>query len=73
MATGEWGTLIPLADRSYQAVRGLSMERVLGTMPDYKLKPVLTEMKKSARNNKLLQELHFPAKLGGEVEILLGI
>ena len=25
MASGEWGTLIPLADDSFQAVRGLSM------------------------------------------------
>ena len=49
------------------------MERVVGTMPYYKLKPVLAEMKRSVRNNKLLQELCIPAKLGGELEILLSI
>ena len=73
MATGEWGALIPLADNSYQAMRGLSMERVIGTMPDYKLRLVLAEMKKRARNNNVLQGLHIPTKLGGEVEIPLGI
>ena len=49
------------------------MERVVGTMPDYKLRPVLADMKKIVRNNNVLQGLHIPTKLGGEVEILLGI
>ena len=49
------------------------MERVVRAMPDYKLRPVLAEMKKRERNNKVLQELCIPAKLGGEVEIVLSI
>ena len=71
MASGEWGTLIPLADNSLQAVRGLSMEKIVGTMPDYKLRPVLAEMKKGAVNNEVLQGLRIPAKLGREVKVLL--
>ena len=35
-ASGEWGALIPLADDSFQAVRGLSMKKIVGRMPDYK-------------------------------------
>ena len=45
-------------------MRGLSMEKVVGTMPDYKLRLVLAEMKKGARNNEALQGLCIPAKLG---------
>ena len=48
MASGEWGTLIPLADNSFQAVRALSMEKVVRRMPDYKLRLVLAEIKKGA-------------------------
>ena len=73
MASGEWGALIPLADNSFQAVRELSMEKVVGQMPDYKLRPVLAEMKKGAVDNKLLQSMKIPAKLGGEIEVLLSI
>ena len=49
------------------------MEKVVGTMPDYKLRLVLAEMKKGAMNNEVLQGLHIPTKLGMEVEVLLSI
>ena len=49
------------------------MKLIVGRIPDYKLRPVLAEVKKRAANNKLLQTMKVPAKLGGEVEILLSI
>ena len=64
LASGEWGALIPLADNSFQAVRGLSMEKVVRPIPNYKLRPVLAKMKKGAVNNKVLQGLKIPARLG---------
>ena len=39
------------------------------TMLDYKLSPVLAEMKKGARNNEVLQGLCIAAKLGRDVEV----
>ena len=73
MASGEWGTLNPLADGSFQTVRGLSMKKIVGKKPDYKLRPMLADVKKRATSNELLQTMKIPTKLGGEVEILFGI
>ena len=49
------------------------MEKIVRWMPDYKLRPVLAEMKKGAVDNKLLQSMKIPAKLGQEVEVVLSI
>ena len=40
-ASGEYGALIPLADGTFQAVRGLCMDTVVGKLPLYRLKPLL--------------------------------
>ena len=39
-ASGEYASLLPLADGSFQCVRGLMLKQVTGTMPELNLDPV---------------------------------
>ena len=71
-ATGEWAAAIPLADGSYQAVRGLTMKHVVGQMPRYDLTKTLSRVKNDYRENSRLQELVIPSVLGGEIDMILG-
>ena len=72
-ASGEYGALIPLADGSYQAVRGLCMDTVVGKLPCYRLKPLLSQIKEENPDNQHLKRLNIPKVLGGDVDLLLGI
>ena len=72
-ASGEYGALIPLADGTFQAVRGLCMDTVVGKLPYYKLKPLLSQIKEENPNNQHLRRLNIPKVLGGDVDLLLGI
>ena len=49
------------------------MKNVVRRMLTYKLRPVLAKIKREVVNNELLKAMKVPAKLGGEVEILLSI
>ena len=71
-STGEWAAAIPLADGSYQAVRGLTMKNVVGQMPRYSLKRTLNQVKAEYRENSQLQKLVIPPVLGGNVDMILG-
>ena len=71
-STGEWAAAIPLADGSYQAVRGLTMKNVVGQMPRYNLTKVLNNIKNQYKGNKRLQELVVPSILGGDIDMILG-
>ena len=72
-ASGEYGALIPLADGSFQAVRGLCMDTVVGKLPYYRLKPLLSQIKEENPDNQRLKQLNVPKVLGGHVDLLLGI
>ena len=71
-ATGEWAAALPLADGTYQAVRGLTMKNVVGQMQRYNLERVLSSVKAEYKQNKRLQGLKIPPVLGGEVDMILG-
>ena len=72
-ASGEYGALIQLADGSFQAVRGLCMDTVVGKLPFYRLKPLLSQIKEENPDNQRLKQLNVPKVLGGNVDLLLGI
>ena len=71
-ATGEWAAAIPLADGTYQGVRGLTMKSVVGQMPRYDLTQTLARVKEEYKENSRLQELVIPSLLGGEIDMILG-
>ena len=75
-AQGEWATLLPLNDGSFQPVRSLSVAKVTSDMPTLRLKPLLNKIKSENRGNiksKMLQNLQVPARLGGEIDAIIGI
>ena len=74
-ASGEYASLLPLADCSFQCVRGLTLKQVTGTMPELNLVPVFEQLKASVEcsNNQRIQNLKVPKKLGGNIQMLLGI
>ena len=71
-STGEWAAALPMANGSYQAVRGQTMKSLVGQMPRYDLTRTLNDVKGQYPNNKKLQSLIIPPVLGGEVEMILG-
>ena len=75
-AQGEWATLLPLNDGSFQPVRSLSVAKVTSDMPTLRLKPLLNKIKSENRGDiksKMLQNLQVPARLGGEIDAIIGI
>ena len=71
-STGEWAAALPLADGSYQAVRGLTMKSVVGQMPRYNLTRTLNQVKSEYSSNSQLQSLVIPPVLGGNVDMIIG-
>ena len=63
-ATGEWAAAIPMADGSYQGVRGLTMKHVVGQMPRFSLARTLKQVQAEYKKNSLLQQLTIPDVLG---------
>ena len=75
-AQGEWATLLPLNDGSHQIVRSLSVTKVTSDMPTLRLKPLLKKIKTDNREDprtKMFKNLQIPAKLGGEIDAIIGI
>ena len=75
-AQDEWATLLPLNDGSFQPVRSLSVAKVTSDMPTLRLKPLLNKIKSENRGDiksKMLQNLQVPARLGGEIDAIIGI
>ena len=74
-ASGEYASLLPLVDGSFQCVRGLTLQQVTGSMPELNLVPVFENLKASAEvsDNDRIQNLSIPKKLGGNIQMLLGI
>ena len=71
-STGEWAAALPMANGSFQAVRGQTMKSLVGQMPRYDLRRTLDDVKKQYPSNKKLQQLIIPPVLGGEIEMILG-
>ena len=74
-ASGEYASLLPLADGSFQCVRGLTLQNVTGSMPELDLVSIFNSVKASPEcvDNPRIQNLEIPKKLGGNVQMLLGI
>ena len=72
-ANNEYLCLMDLVDGSKQLVHGLSVDKITGKFPTFKLTEAAEEIKASAPTNKKVQSLKVPSTIGGEVDILLGI
>ena len=72
-ASAEWASLIPLVDGSKQAVRGLTMPNVTQDMPEINMVEVFNAIKKTHKNVKVIQNLKVPNKIGGNVDMIIGI
>ena len=71
-STGEWAAALPMANGSFQAVRGQTMKSLVGQMPRYDLTRTLDDVKKQYPSNDRLQSLVIPPVLGGDIEMILG-
>ena len=71
-AKAKWGALIPLANGSYQVVRGLALPQVTNDMPNLNLREVLRTVQQNNKQNKDLQNLRIPSSLGKSVDMILG-
>ena len=75
-ARGEWGTLLPLADGSYQAVKCLTVDKVTADMPEMRLRKFLSKVKSENKDHQDINNiasLQVPEVLGGCVDLILGI
>ena len=72
-ASAEWASLIPLADGSKQAVRGLTMPNVTQDMPEINMVEVFDAIKKTHKDVKKIQNLNVPKRIGGSVDMIIGI
>ena len=75
-AQGEWGTLLPLNNGSFQTIRSLSVAKVTSDMPTLRLGKLLAKIKTENTGNpraKMLKNLQVPSKLGGEIDAIIGI
>ena len=72
-ASAEWASLIPLADGTMQTVRGLTMPHVTQDMPEINMEDVFKAVKKNHREVKKIQNLKVPKRLGGQVDMIIGI
>ena len=72
-ASAEYASLLPLANGNYQAVRGLTLRKVTGNMPELRLSPAFDQIKQECSNNRRIQNLQVPTVIGGEVHMILGI
>ena len=72
-AEAEWSSLIPLADGTFQCVRGLTLKQVTAEMPQIDLNPALELIKKDCPGDKRIKNLKVPKLVGGVVHMILGI
>ena len=72
-ANVQWAMLLLSNDSSVNLVCTPSVNKVVSPMPKHQLKHLLEDVKADNTKVKKLQELQVPKKLGGEVDIILGI
>ena len=72
-AKAEYASMLPLDDGSYQCVRGLTLEKVTGDMPELCLESVFNSLKIQCKGNQTIQNLKIPQVVGGSVDMILGI
>ena len=72
-ANAEWASLLPLEDGTSQIVRGLTLEKVTGKMPELNLVPVYEAIKAKCKDIPEVQNLKVPAVVGGDVHMIIGI
>ena len=73
MAKDAWMVKIKMVDGSCQILEGLSVEKVTSEFPEVDLNEAVKEVKASKPKDTLLQNVSIPQKVGGKVDILLGI
>ena len=73
MAKDAWMVKIKMFDGSCQVLEGLSVEKVTSEFPEVDLNEAVREVKASKPKDTLLQSVSIPQKVGGKVDILLGI
>ena len=73
MASGLWGTLLPLNDGSDQIAKTLTMETITADMNVVDLKSVFEDIKSKSRGIKALQNLKVPKEVGGKIDLLIGL
>ena len=72
-AEAEWSSLIPLADGTFQCVKGLTLKKVTSDMPQIDLNPALDLIKKDCPGDQRIKNLKVPKLVGGVVHMILGI
>ena len=72
-AEAEWASLIPLEDGTNQIVRGLTMKKVTGDIPNYDLTDVFDKIKKDNKDVAAIQDITVPKFVGSQVHMILGI
>ena len=72
-ASAEYASLLPLVNGNYQAVRGLTLKRVTGCMPELSLTAAYDQIKQQCSKNRRIQNIKVPSIVGGEVQMILGI
>ena len=73
MAKDAWMVKIKMMDGSCQVLEGLSVEKVTTEFPEISIKAAVNEVKSSKPKGTQLQSIKVPDKVGGNVDILLGI
>ena len=73
MAMDAWMVKIKMMDGSCQVLEGLSVEKVTAEFPEISIKAAVNEVKTSKPKDTQLQNIKVPDKVGGNVDILLGI
>ena len=68
-----WMCSVPLRDGSRQPLEGWAVDKVIGTFPLVDMVAAEKQIKADDPNNAKLQQLKSPKKVGGDIDILLGI
>ena len=72
-ANAEYASLLPLSNGNFQCVRGLTLKKVTGDMPELNLIPTFDHIKRECKSNKRIQNLKVPSMVGGHVQMIIGI
>ena len=73
-ASGEWGIMFSLQDRSCQVIRSLAIPKVTADMPRMYLRSLVGEIKKKYSSHPEitnLNNLKVPYVLGGEIDAII--
>ena len=72
-ANAEWASLLPLSNGNYQAVRGLTLQKVTADMPELNLTPAFEKIKSEHSGDKRISNLTVPSVVGGNIQMIIGI